>query len=153
MTLLFTAHRGPRSVFRPLLLLWHGGVTAVVLYGALSGGADATVQGQGLRWELPMWGVGVVCALFTGLAAAWVVLDHRAGGEPAPAPWGRENTRRLVASLALLGAALAFFAAGTNYDWVTAVAIVLTVVHWILLAVSFESRPAQPEAVARQRPR
>lgn len=140
VTLFFVAHRGPRAVFYPMLLLWHVAFTAIVFAGTLAGGPDATFQGQGLHWEFPLWFIGIPCAFFTALAAVWVVLDHRAGGAVRAAPWTRANTRWLVASLLLLGLALGFFAAGTNYNWVTAVAIVLTVVHWIVLAVSFGPR-------------
>jgi hypothetical protein len=48
----------------------------------------------------------------------------------------------------LLAAALVLFRAGTNYNWVTAVAIVTTIAHWILLAESFAPKLA-PTARSR----
>ena len=58
---------------------------------------------------------------------------------PEFAPWSTRNTFRLVASLTLLLVGLVFFRLGTNYNWVTAVAIIFTITHWITLAWSFES--------------
>lgn len=78
---------------------------------------------------------------FAVLAAVWVVVDRRSGVAPHRHPWTRGNTLRLVASLALLGVALALFRAGTNYDLVTAAAILATIAHWIALVQSFAYVP------------
>lgn len=137
VVMLFAAFRLPRAVCYPMLLLWHTVVTAVVAAGVLQGGAGATLQGQGLRFSFSLWMLLVPCVAGLALAVVWIVADRRAGGLPAVAPWSRPNTVRLVASLAVLMVALALFRAGTNYNWVTAAAIVATVVHWILLVESF----------------
>lgn len=136
VAMLYTGFRGPRAVFHPLLLGWHGLVSAVVVTGVVSGGASATFQGQGLGFEVPLWVLAVPFVVFALLAAAWVVSDRRADS-PTPRPsWSRENTVRLVGSLVLLAGALALFRAGTNYNLVTAAAILTTVGHWILLVRS-----------------
>lgn len=138
VTLLFSASRGPRVLFYPMLIVWHLAVTGVVIAGVVAGGAGATLQGQGLRFHLPLWLLVLPCLAFTALAIVWVLRDRRSGGAPEPGPWVRGNTVRLVASLVLLATALALFRAGTNYNWVTAAAIIATILHWILLAESFQ---------------
>lgn len=150
VALLFAAHRAPRAFFYPMLILWHALVTSIVTMGVLGGGMDASIQGQGLQWEFPLWAVTIPCFLFTGMAIGWVALDHRAGGAPVGAGWSRANTWKLLASIVLLALALPLFRAGSNYNWVTAVAIIATVSHWILLAGSFEPMrrvEASPDAV------
>lgn len=150
--LLFSAYRGPRALFYPMLILWHLAVTAVVVAIVVSAGAEATIQGQGLRWTLPLWLVAIPCVAFTGLAVVWAVVDRRAGGARDPGPWTKGNSGRLVASLLLLVVALVLFRAGTNYNWVTAAAIIATVLHWILLTESFRPMRAATLPVARRRP-
>jgi len=134
--LLYTGERGPKQLFRPLLVLWQLVVLGVVVVAVVEGGYDARLQGQGLHWEIPMWVAIVPAVFFAILAVVWV---KRGGQHPAsrPAPWSRANTFRLAGSLVLLAIALGLFRAGTNYNWVTAVAIVTTVMHWLVLAWSF----------------
>ena len=138
LILLLSAYRGPRALFYPMLILWHLAVTAVVITGTVIGGSGAVWEGQGLHWIIPLWLPVIPCALFVVLAVAWMVFDYRGGGALAPAAWTRANSGRLVASLLLLIGALVLFRAGTNYNWVTAAAIIATVVHWILLVESFQ---------------
>jgi hypothetical protein len=138
LTLLFSAYRGPRALFYPMLILWHLAVTTVVITSTVVGGSGAVWQGQGLHWSIPMWLLVVPCATILVLSVLWTVLDSRAGGFYAPTAWTRANSGRLAMSLLLLILALLLFRAGTNYDWVTAAAIITTILHWILLAESFQ---------------
>lgn len=153
VTLLYTLQRGPRMVSHPMLLVWHMAVTTLVIYGTLQGGPGAVLQGQGLHFELPLWMLSLPFALFTIIVVTWVIRDVQSGWL-APVPWSPHNSRRLAISLGLLVGALIMFRAGTNYNWVTAGAIVTTVTHWIMLTVSFESVGAaatdvdQPPALA-----
>ena len=148
VTLLYTLQRGPRIVSHSMLLLWHIAATALVVRGTLQGGPDATLQGQGLHFEIPLWILSAPFILFTIIVLLWVILDVRSG-TVRPAPWSRPNSNRLVISLTLLGVALILFRAGTNYNWVTAAAIVITITHWIMLAASFESTATAATGVAR----
>lgn len=139
VAMLYTGYRGPRALFYPLLILWHLAVTGVVLAGVVSGGTEATLQGQGLHFEIPLWVLALPFIVFAALAVWWVSLDWRQAGEAA-APWARGNSVRLAAALGLLIVALALFRAGTNYNWVTAAAIVVTILHWMALVQSFAWR-------------
>ncbi len=137
IALLYTAERGPRNRFRPLLIIWHVTVLVVIVAALIQGGADARWQGQGLYWSIPMWLAVAPAALFTIMAIVWVAVDLKGAPPKQPQPWSRTNTLRLTASLLLLVVAIVLFRFGTNYNWVTAVAIVTTVLHWLLLAWSF----------------
>jgi hypothetical protein len=117
-----------------MLLLWHAVVAAVVVSGAMAGG---DMQGQGLHFSFALWLVGIPAAVFAALTVVWVVLDARAGGSPMPVAWTAGNTRKFMASLLLLGVAVVLFRLGTNYNWVTAAAILTTIGHWSLLIQSF----------------
>jgi hypothetical protein len=143
VTLLFSAFRAPRALFYPLVILWHLMATAVIVTGVLQGGRGATFQGQGLHFSVPMWLLVVPFAAATIAVVAWAILDHRAGGGPTTVPWARANTRRLGLSVGLLAAALLLFRAGTNYNWVTAVAIVTTIAHWSVMIQAFTPLSAQ----------
>jgi len=146
LTMLFTGSRGPRWVFYPLLLLWHLALTGAVVIGSVLGGGGAAWEGQGLHFSFPLAAVAIPFVLFTGATIVWTILDIRLGGAPAPAPWTATNTRKLLIGLTLLPLALLLFRAGTNYDWVTASAIIVAVSHWILLAISFEPAPVRRAA-------
>ncbi len=150
VTLLYVLQRGPRIVSHPMLLLWHLAATALVVYGTLQGGPAASLQGQGLHFEIPLWILSAPFVLFTVIVLLWVILDGRSG-TMRPAPWSRPNSNRLAISLTLLGVALILFRAGTNYNWVTAAAIIITITHWIMLAVSFESRAPATTGVAQRK--
>lgn len=165
LVMLFSLQRGPRVLSYFMVVAWHGLLTAVVIAALVLGGSEASWQGQGLRFAIPMWILVVPFALFTTFAAGWAVTDHRAhragAGRPST-PWSRANTGRLAISFVLLVLALALFRVGTNYNWVTAAAIITTILHWILLVESFAPRaggngtgatnPApRPESVAADR--
>ena len=138
LTLLFSAFRGPRQLFFPMLILWHLAVTGVVIAGTVGGGSEATIQGQGLHWTLPLWLFAIPCTAFTALAIAWTIVAFRTNGVQPPKSWTHANSKKLLLSLLLLTIALALFRAGTNYNWVTAAAIITTIVHWIMLVESFK---------------
>lgn len=142
LAMLYSAYRGPRAVFYPMLILWHLAVTGVVIVGTVIGGSGAVWQGQGLHFSIPLWLLVAPFVLFAGLAIAWTVIDYRSGDAPTPNAWTRANSRVLAASLLLLAVALILFRLGSNYNWVTAAAIVSTVIHWILLVESFQPRRA-----------
>ncbi len=134
----FSAYRGPRRLFYPMLILWHLAVTVVVVMATILGDTESTWQGQGLHFSIPMWLLVIPFTLFFVLAIACMVTDYRAGGVPEKVAWTRANSRRLVISVLLLVVALALFRTGTNYNWVTATAIITTIFHWILLVESFQ---------------
>ena len=135
--LLFTAERGPRKLFRPLLIIWQLTVLVVIVDALVHGGDDAKWQGQGLHWTITMWVAVAPTAIFTIMALVWVAVDGKKGDPKQPQPWSRTNTLRLAASLVLLVVAIVLFRTGTNYNWATAVAIVTTILHWLVLAWSF----------------
>jgi hypothetical protein len=136
--LLFTAARGPRAFFYPMLILWHLTVSAVVIAAVVQGGQQAFWQGQALHLKIPLWTLAAPAVLFTAMAVVLVAVDRK---RPVPrlADWSRNNTLKLAASLLLLMVAIVLFRLGTNYNWVTTLAVIIAIAHWITLAWSFES--------------
>ena len=145
LTMLFVLQRGPRALAYPMLVLWHLTVTGVVVASVMIDGMDATLQGQGLHFEIPMWMLVVPFVLFTALAIGWTMIDAR-GPKREVQAWSRTNTTRLGAALTLLAVGLVLFREGNNYNWVTALAIVVTIMHWITLANAFA--PVQERRVS-----
>lgn len=139
LAMMFSAYRTPRKVFYPLLIVWHLLFTGVVTAGILQSGTEATIQGQGLHWEFPLWILVIPCVLFLAAAVLWVVRDVKAGSKMTYTVWSGTNTKKLVAAFILLIAAIILFRLGTNYNWVTAVAIITTVLYWIILVESLQS--------------
>lgn len=138
VVLLWMAERGPRRFFYPMLIGWHLFVCGIVIASLVQGGVDADWQGQGLHWQIPMSIAMIPVFLFTALSLLWVVIDNSDPARQVSA-WSRANSIRLGVSLSLLLLGLGFFRAGDNYNWVTSVAIILTISHWITLAWAFES--------------
>ena len=130
--------RIPKIWFYVLLLVWHFALTGYMVVSIASMGASATLQGQGLRFEIPLYIISLPAVLFTGLVAAWIVLDYREHSPRRRHGWSPANTRKLVAAIVLLLVAIVLFRFGTNYDWVTALAIVVTIMQWILLVEAFQ---------------
>ncbi len=143
ISMLYSAFRAPRKIFYPLLLIWHFMVAIVVVRGLTMLGTEATIQGQGLHWEFPLWIIGIPAVFFLLLALAWVMADLKSPMGFETQKWTISNTRKLVVSFILLCMALFLFRLGTNYNWVTAMAIVTTVVQWILMVESFQSKKVQ----------
>lgn len=142
LAMLWTLVRGPRTASYAMVVPWQLLVAGIVVAGAVQGGTDATLQGQGLRWEISLWVLAFPFLLGAAVAVAWAAVDGRRGVTPVATGWERRNTLWLGASLALAVAALFLFRAGTNYNGVTAAAIVATIGHWTGLVVSFGRVPA-----------
>ena len=149
LILLFSASRGPRALFYPMLILWHLAVTAVVITATVRGGSGSGMAGPGPHWSIPMWLLAIPCGLFVVLAVALTFIDYRGTSSPRSSRLDAfEFWPAGFASLLLLIVALILFRLGTNYNWVTGTAIVATIVHWIVLVESFQPlrpMPAEPQ--------
>ncbi len=147
--MLFSGWRGPKRLFYILLPLWHLALTCFLVLSSMRYGVSATWQGQGLGFEIPIPIISIPAVLFTGLAIAWVVLDYREHPPPQRYSWAPANTQKLIAAIVLLAVATVLFRLGTNYNWITALAIVVTVVQWILIVEAFQpdtgSQKSDPE--------
>ncbi len=135
-----------RLLFRILLLLWHLGWTAMLTVGALTQGSAASWQGQAWGLSVPLWSAAVVFFGFTLLVAWWASLDWQLSHEKTQPAWTRKNTRRLMIALTLLPVAFLLFRWGSDYNWVTALAVGVTIIQWVTLCEAFE---AQAPAITR----
>lgn len=125
-----------------MIIFWNVFVLFLILYGVLLS-KDNTVQGQGLHWEFPIWILIIPALLFTAFAVLWVIKESRNGIHFAITSWKMQNSVKLLISLTLLVLAIFLFSMGDNYNWITSIAIICTVVHWIILVESF--KPIAPK--------
>lgn len=131
-----------RRLFRILVLLWHLGWTSFLVAGVVSEGPAARWQGQGWGWSVSLVVPAVLFAAFTAVVAWWSLLDRRHDAvEPRPA-WTRGNAARLIVAVVLFPVALVLFRYGSDYDWITATAIGVTIVQWVTLHEALAPRPA-----------
>lgn len=132
-----------RGALRVMLLLWHFGWAGMLVATAVAFGSSARWQGQGWGFDFPVLPIALVYAAFALLAARWALLDWRTG-EPRPRPrWRPANTRRLGVAAALLPVAFLLFRLGSDFNWVTALAIGVTIVQWVTLSEAFEAHSSK----------
>lgn len=126
-----------RPVFHGLLLVWHLSLVAILVYGSVRHGADARFMGAAWGVTIPLPLLTVPFAIFAALAVLLVARERR-GSLPVPAlAWGQIHWGKLGLAGLLLPVAFIFFRLGEGYDGLVKIAIVATVLQWILLAEAF----------------
>jgi hypothetical protein len=137
-TALFLFYIEGRGRLRPLshllLFVWHAGLTAALVYGSIRSGADATFMGAA-------WGVSVPFAIlaipfgFFAVLTLILIARERSGVYPVPVmSWRDVHWRKLGLAAILLPVALILYRLGDGFDTIVKLAIVATVLQWILLA-------------------
>lgn len=121
-----------------LLLLWQVSFSGIILFEVVNSGLDSTIQGQGWNWEFPIW-ILVVPAIIISIATVyWIYLEYKHKLQFAFKPWSERNTVLLIIAIILLILATTTFHMGDNYNWVTALAIMITITQWIIMIESFK---------------
>lgn len=144
ITMLYTNFRSKnRMLAGALLIIWQAFITGVISYAVSSSASTQTIQGQGWHWEFPIWILALPAFTFLVLAIMLVYRQHTSGKTPAITDWNKVNTRYLLASIMLLFVGCILFRIGTNYNWVTAFAILVIIVQWFLMVESFKSKPTK----------
>lgn len=114
------------------VLLWNLVVLYLTFYSVyLSDGTS--IQGQGLHWEFTLWILSIPALLFTITSIIWIIMERKNGIHFKIIPWNKKNSIYLIISLVLLVIAIILFNTGDNYNWITSVAIITTIIHWIIL--------------------
>jgi hypothetical protein len=144
-TMVFTGMRGPHGLFRVMLVLWHGALAGGVVVASVRSGFAAAWEGQGLHFSIPMPVAAVPVVVLAALAVVWAV--KRRPDDRPPTSTGRSSVNRgkLALAIVLLPLAIVLFRLGTNYNWVTALAILVTIPQWVLLLTAFD--PQVPDRV------
>ena len=135
MALMYLCGRGRlRPLFHGLLLAWHLGVTLALLIAAFSAGSDATFIGAAWGIKIRLWVLAIPFALFAIGAIIWVWQETLGRLEVATKSWHDIAWRRLLVVVMLVPLVALAFRSGEGYDLLVKVAIVITIVQWILLA-------------------
>ncbi|MEM7351494.1 MAG: hypothetical protein AAF657_11850 [Acidobacteriota bacterium] len=137
---------GHRGLFRSMLLLWHIAWAGMLIGSAFAFGNAARWQGQGWGFDFPIPIIALAYSIFTLLVILWAVLDWRQSERPEIPRWTPKNSRRLGVAVALLPVAYLLFRLGTNYNWVTALAIGVTIVQWVTFSEALEAPLAEGRA-------
>ncbi len=120
-----------RPLYHILLVGWHLAITGLCVYGALQPGSTIHFGAWGIRLSL-VWLV-VPFAIFLLLAVLLVIQESR-GVLPVPVfGWSQIDWKKAGAAALLLPVAFVFFRLGSGFDLMVKIAIVVTVVQWILL--------------------
>lgn len=145
IAMLFTNFRSKnRALAGVLLIVWNAFISGIVLYAVGSSGGTQTIQGQGWHWEFPLWILATPTLAFLALALLVVYRQLMLGKTFAIATWNIKNTRYFTASTILLGIGIVLFMLGSNYNWVTALAILVIIVQWFTMVESFKSKSIKP---------
>jgi hypothetical protein len=136
--LIYLGWRGARSPFHWLLLLWNVPSVVNAFYNAFAFPEDYRFKGDTLgvdvsvAWVAPLfWGV------LTLLSIVWIVRDLKQPRERAPVAWTRKNTVLLTLVLLLLPVQFGLLRFGEPLSRNDQVGVVLTMIQWLLLNLSF----------------
>ena len=135
-----------RGLFRVLLLAWHFGWAGLLLSVAVTHGSAARWQGRGWRFDFPIPIIAVVFTLFALVVARWAWLDWMRGELPPSPRWTPTNTRRLIVAALLAPVAVLLFRYGSDFNWVTALAVGITVAQWVTFSEALASEEKVVEA-------
>lgn len=124
-----------RTLYHISLLMWHLMITAAILYGSFQTDANITFG----AWGISMSFIWLVFPFILFLALVFVlVVQERSSKFNIPTfPWSDFNWKPLPIVLLLIPIAYLFFHLGTGFNWLVKIAIVATIIQWILLAETF----------------
>ena len=106
-------------------------ITAAIVYGSFQTDANLTFGAWGINISF-IWLILPFILFFT--LAFKLVLQERSGKYDIPTfPWSRFNWKPLPIVLLLIPIAYLFFHLGTGFNWLVKIAIVGTIIQWILL--------------------
>jgi len=128
-----------RPLFHALLLGWHLPLTAAIVYGGVQS-TEATFMGAAWGVEIPLVLLALPFSLFSVLAVVWVARERRGSLPVSTTDWSQVDWRKIAISAFLLPLAAIFFWLGEGFDGKTKIAIVTTVVQWILLTEGLGGR-------------
>lgn len=121
-----------RLLYHTLLLGWHLSITAILAYGGIQSGSQATFAAWGVTISFA-W-LALPLAFFAILAILLVIQETRGYLPVSVFGWNQINWSKLGFAGLLLPVAFAFFWMGEGYNLMVKIAIIVTIIQWILLA-------------------
>ncbi len=138
ISLVYLGWRGARPPFHWLLLLWNVPSAVNAFYNSIRFPEEYRFQGDTLGVDVSVAWVG---PLFWGslalLSIVWVVRDLKRGGGREVPTWTRRNTILMTLVIALVPIQFLLLRFGTPHGPNDQIGVILTMVQWILLNLSF----------------
>ena len=121
-----------RTIYHILLISWHLLITGVIAYGSFQSDSQVSFETWGVNMSF-IWLI-VPFVLFLLLAIALVAQEIRGNYTIPCYDWAKINWKPLVFALSLFPLALIFFRLGSGFNWLVKIAVVATIIQWILLS-------------------
>ena len=150
VALLYTGWRGARPPFHWMLLLWNVPAAVEATYNAVRFPEEYRFRGDTMGIDVSLAWVGPL--VFGAIALAslvWVARDLRRRERREAPPWTGRNTALLIATVSLLPLQLFLLRSGEPHGTTDKIGVVLTMLQWLLLNLSFV--PWRPRGGAAQR--
>jgi hypothetical protein len=120
-----------RPIYHILLIGWHLTLTGVFIYGSLQSNAKISFGTWGISFDF-IWLV-VPLAAFLILAIILVIQENRGSLSIPIFKWSQIDWKTLGIAALLLPVAFIFFRFGEGFNWLVKIAVILTIIQWILL--------------------
>jgi hypothetical protein len=121
-----------RPIYHILLICWHLAITGLFIYGSMQSNARISFGTWGVRLDL-IWLV-VPLAVFSILAIILVIQESRGQSLVVQLKWYRVDWKTLAIAVMLFPVALLFFRLGEGFNWLVKIAVIVTIIQWILIA-------------------
>lgn len=132
-----------RPIYHILLIGWHLAITGVFIYGSLQSNAKISFGTWGISLDF-IWLV-IPIALFSILAILLVIQEIRRQILIPTFKWKHIDWKTLVLAAVLFPVAFLFFRLGEGFNWLVKIAVIVTIIQWILLTESI-GRPQSKAA-------
>lgn len=139
--LFFIEGRGKlRVLYHILLISLHLSLTAILIYGSTKSNSAATFGAWGIKISF-LW-LSLPFIFFSLLAIFLVIQEARGYLQVPHFGWNKINLKKIGFAGILLPVALVFFSIGEGFNLIVKIAIIITIIQWILLTEGL-GRPNQ----------
>jgi len=134
--------RGARQPFHWLLMIWIVPSLITAVYNAIKFPDEYRLKGDTMGLDISLAWIGPAFWLILFLlAVAWIAKDLRTRVERPMPSWTRRNTFLMVLVFALLPVQFFLLRSGGGTDSKDQIGVVLTIAQWVLLNLTFASKP------------
>jgi hypothetical protein len=120
-----------RLLYHILLLSLHLSITIMLIYGGNSSNSSATFAAWGIQISFTLLSLPFI--FFSILAISLVVQEARGFIDFPQCGWNKINLKKIGFAALLLPVAFLLFRLGQNFNLTVKLAIVTTIIQWILL--------------------
>ena len=129
-----------RLLYHILLIGLHLSITAILVYGSIQSNSIASFGAWGINISF-LW-ISLPFLFFSLLAILLVIQETRGYLQVPHFGWNKINLKKIGFVGILLPVALVFFSIGEGFNLIVKIAIIITIIQWILLTEGL-GRPKQ----------